>query len=276
MERIHKAWAEFKFDGTRIQLHFAKEGNSFPNKIAHDKETQKNLFDSKESKFFIKTFTRNLEETTHQYPEIIEAAKEQIKADSVILDGEGIGYNKETGEFLPFQETIQRKRKYNITETAKKIPFKYFVFDILYLNGESVIDKPLIERRKLLTSVIQPGQVIEVDDHIETEEFEKLEEYFEMAKSQGLEGIVVKTPDDHYQAGARSYSWIKYKTADQKLLSDSVDCVVLGYYHGRGVRSKFGIGGFLVGVYDKDRNVYKNISKIGTGLKEEDLIFLKK
>jgi DNA ligase-1 len=120
-----------------------------------------------------------LEETTHQYPEIIEAAKEQIKADSVILDGEGIGYNKETGEFLPFQETIQRKRKYNITETAKKIPFKYFVFDILYLNGESVIDKPLIERRKLLASVIQPGQVIEVDDHIETEEFEKLEEYFE-------------------------------------------------------------------------------------------------
>ncbi len=120
-----------------------------------------------------------MEETTHQYPEIIEAAKEQIKADSVILDGEGIGYNKETGEFLPFQETIQRKRKYNITETAKKIPFKYFVFDILYLNGESVIDKPLIERRKLLASVIQPGQVIEVDDHIETEEFEKLEEYFE-------------------------------------------------------------------------------------------------
>jgi DNA ligase-1 len=118
--------------------------------------------------------------------------------------------------------------------------------------------------------------VIEVDDHIETEEFEKLEEYFEMAKSQGLEGIVVKTPDDHYQAGARSYSWIKYKTADQKLLSDSVDCVILGYYHGRGVRSKFGIGGFLVGVYDKDRNVYKTISKIGTGLTEEDLIFLKK
>jgi DNA ligase-1 len=276
LEKIHKAWAEFKFDGTRIQLHFAKEGNSFPNKIAHDKETQKNLFDSKESKFFIKTFTRNLEETTHQYPEIIEAAKKQIKADSVILDGEGIGYNKETGEFLPFQETIQRKRKYNITETAKKIPFKYFVFDILYLNGESVIDKPLVERRKLLASVIQPGQVIEVDDHIETEEFEKLEEYFEMAKSQGLEGIVVKTPNDHYQAGARSYSWIKYKTADQKLLSDSVDCVILGYYHGRGVRSKFGIGGFLVGVYDKDRNVYKTISKIGTGLTEEDLIFLKK
>jgi DNA ligase-1 len=275
LKRINKAWAEFKFDGTRVQLHFAKDGNYQRAKL-DDSNTQKDLFEDKKDNFFIKTFTRNLEETTYQYPEIIEAAKKQIKANSVILDGEGIGYNKETGRFLPFQETIQRKRKYNIAETAKKIPFKYFVFDILYLNGKSVIEKPLAERRKLLTEIIQPGQVIEVDDHIETEEFEKLEEYFELAKSKGLEGIVVKTPEDPYQAGARSYSWIKYKTADQKLLSDTIDCVVLGYYHGRGVRSKFGIGGFLVGVYDKEKNTYKTVSKIGTGLTEEDLMFLKK
>jgi len=118
--------------------------------------------------------------------------------------------------------------------------------------------------------------VINVDDFIETDEFEKLKEYFEIAKARGLEGIVVKTPEDPYQAGARSYSWIKYKKADQKLLSDTVDCVVLGYYFGKGVRSKFGIGGFLVGVYDKNKDIFRTVSKIGTGLKEEDWIKLKK
>jgi DNA ligase-1 len=275
MERINKVWAEFKFDGTRVQLHFAKEGH-YQNRKKSANKPQSDLFEKNEDKFLIKTFTRNLEETTHQYPDIIEGAKKQIDAESVILDGEGIGYNKETGEFLPFQETMQRKRKYNIAETAKDIPFKYFVFDILYLNGESVIEKPLSERRKLLTEVIKTGDVIEVDEYLETEEFEELEEYFELAKSQGLEGLVVKTPEDPYQAGARSYSWIKYKTADQKLLSDSVDCVVLGYYYGKGVRSKFGIGGFLVGVYDRDSNTYKTVSKIGTGLTEDGLMYLKK
>ena len=275
MERINNVWAEFKFDGTRVQLHFAKEGH-YQKRKQIDKESQSGLFGDLKDGFMVKTFTRNLEETTHQYPDIVEAAKKQIKADSVILDGEGIGYNKSTGEFLPFQETMQRKRKYNIAETAKNIPFKYFVFDILYLNGESIIEKPLTERRKLLAKTVQPGTVIEVDDHLETDEFEKLEEYFDIAKAKGLEGIVVKTPGDPYQAGARSYSWIKYKKADQKLLSDTVDCVILGYYHGKGVRSKFGVGGFLVGVYDREKDLYKTVSKIGTGLTEEDLAYLKK
>ncbi|MFZ2664390.1 MAG: ATP-dependent DNA ligase [Patescibacteria group bacterium] len=273
-ERIKHMWAEFKFDGTRVQLHFDRG-----KKIKKTKDFQSNLFGSekadKKEDIFIKSFTRNLEDTTHQYPEIIAAAKKQIKADSVILDGEGIGFNKETGEFLPFQETMQRKRKYNIAETAKDIPFKYFVFDILYLDGKSLIDKSLKERRGILTKIILPGEVIKVDEYLETDEFEDLEEYFQKAKSLGLEGIVVKTPEKAYEAGARSYSWVKYKTADRNLLSDSIDCVVLGYYNGKGARSKFGIGGFLVGIYDDKKESFKTISKIGTGLTEEDWVKLK-
>ena len=143
-------WAEFKFDGTRVQLHMDK------NKQVKNKESeQTSLFGGDKSKILLKTFTRNLEETTHQYPDLVEAAKKQIKADSVILDGEAIGYNKETGAFLPFQETIQRKRKHNVEELAKTIPLKYFVFDILYLNGKSMIDKTLRERKAILTSLIE-------------------------------------------------------------------------------------------------------------------------
>jgi DNA ligase-1 len=269
-ERIPNVWAEFKFDGTRVQLHMDKNKESL-----RTIDNQTSLFKSDAGEFLLKTFTRNLEETTHQYPDILEAAKKQINADSVILDGEAIGYNPKTGEFLAFQETIQRKRKYDVAATAKNIPLKYFVFDILYLNGKSLIDEPLEARRKILESVVKKGDVISVAEHFDSDTLEGLEESFELAKSKNLEGIIVKKADDHYQAGARSYSWIKLKKADEKLLADSIDCVLLGYYFGKGDRSVFGIGGFLVGIYDDETDTFKTITKVGTGLKEDDWIKLK-
>ncbi len=263
-ERIPNVWAEFKFDGTRVQLHMDKA-----TKVKAE-TPQESLFEKTKDAYLIKTFTRNLEETTHQYPDLVEAAQKQIKADSVILDGEAIGFNRETGEFLPFQETIQRKRKYDVQSMTETIPLKYFVFDILYLNGELQIDKPLKERKKILKTVIKSGDTIKIAENFETKDFDKLVEYYEEAKEKGLEGIIVKNSEDPYQAGARSYSWIKLKKADEKLLDDSVDCVLLGYYHGKGVRSKFGIGGFLVGVYDTETDTFKTITKVGTGLTDEE------
>lgn len=268
MKRIKNVWAEFKFDGTRVQLHLDRDKYI-------SGEVQNSLFDTEDNKILIRTYTRNLEETTHQYPDIVLAADKQIRAQSIILDGEAIGFNKKTGEFLPFQETIQRKRKHDIEETAKNIPLKYYVFDILFLNGQSLIDKTLRERRKILDKIIDKGDTIIVDEHLETDRFEDLKKYYETAKEKKLEGLIAKNPEDMYQAGARSYSWIKLKSADEKLLKDSIDCVVLGYYYGKGVRSKFGIGGFLVGIYDEKENNFKTITKIGTGLTEEDWGVLK-
>ncbi len=276
IERMGTVWAEFKFDGTRVQLHFDKSKKAEGEKMT--------LFSSgNDNKFLIKTFTRNLEETTHMYPDLIEAAEKQITAKSAILDGEAVGYDKDTGEFLPFQEIMQRKRKYDIAEMAKEIPLKYFTFDLLYCNGETLIDKSLRERKKILKSIIKSVETskygkddkIIVDDYLETDDPEKLYEYFELAKDKGLEGLIAKRPEDVYQAGARSFSWIKLKRADERLLDDSVDCVILGYYFGRGVRSKFGLGGFLVGIYDEKEGMFKTISKIGTGLTEETLAKLK-
>lgn len=258
-------WAEYKLDGTRVQLHLDK-----------GKKIQeiKTLFEE-ESSYLVKTFTRNLEETTNMYPDIIYAAKKQIDAKSVILDGEAIGYDRETNEFLPFQEIMQRKRKYDVQETLKNVPLKYFVFDLLYLNGKSLIDLPLRERKEKLKNIIKEGNVITVASHIETESSDDLYDYFNKAKEQNLEGLIIKKPDDAYQAGARSYSWIKLKRADEALLNDSVDCVVLGYYAGKGTRSKLGIGGVLLGVFDEKEEKFKTISKLGTGLTEEEFIRLK-
>lgn len=270
VEKMGVVRAEFKLDGTRVQLHLdrSKATESKPS-------TQSDLFGTKDIDYLIKTYTRNLEETTHQYPDIISAASKQVAADSVILDGEAIGYDKKTGEFLPFQETIQRKRKHGIGESAKNIPLKYFVFDILFLNGKSLMRESLSNRRTQLEKIINKGEVIVVNEYLQTDDSEKLQEYFDTARKKGLEGLILKKPGDEYQAGARSYSWVKLKVADQKLLEDSIDCVVLGYYSGRGVRSKLGIGGFLAGVLDPKTDVFKTISKIGTGLTDEQFIKMK-
>lgn len=271
IDKLKQCWAEFKFDGTRVQLHMDK------NKKFQLEVKQKDLFgELKQKDYLIKTFTRNLEDSTHQHPDIAHAAMTQIKADSVILDGEAIGIDKKTGEFLPFQQIMQRKRKHAVKEMAAEIPLQYFVFDILYLDGESLINKPLKERHDVLEQIIEENEVIKIAEHISTQDEDALSDYFEVAKKLNLEGLIIKKPEDPYQAGARSYSWVKLKSADEKLLDDSVDLVVLGYYRGRGERSKFGIGGFLAGVWDQDKSKFVTITKVGTGLKDEDWKHMKK
>ncbi|MFA6981998.1 MAG: ATP-dependent DNA ligase [Patescibacteria group bacterium] len=260
------AWAEYKLDGTRVQLHLDR------GKKSTEKASQTALFGEE---ILVRTFTRNLEETTHQFPDIVEAAKDQINAESVILDGEAIGYDKKTGNFLTFQEIIKRKRKYDIGGMAKEIPLKYFVFDVLYRNGKALMDLPLVERRQILNETIKPGGLIEVDYHEEITDPDELMSFFERSKEKGLEGLVIKNPKSTYQAGARSFSWIKMKKGDSDLLADDFDCVILGYYFGKGSRSSFGIGGFLAGVYDVESDTFKSLTKVGTGLKDEDFAIFK-
>jgi DNA ligase 1 len=267
IEKMGSAWAEYKIDGTRVQLHLDKT-----------KEAEKRadtLFAQDQKGIFVKTYTRNLDETTHQFPDIIAAAKKHIKAESVILDGEAIAYDKKTGNFLTFQETIKRKRKHGVEDIKNTIPLKYLVFDIIYHNGKSLIEMPLHKRNALLQEIVEENDVIECIDHLKTTDAEELEGFFVEAKDKNLEGIMAKNPDSGYEAGARAFSWVKLKRIESGNLQDTVDCVVLGYYFGKGVRANFGIGGFLVGVYDKEKNEFKTISKIGTGLKDEDWVTLK-
>jgi DNA ligase-1 len=264
IEKLSNCWCEYKFDGTRVQLHFDKR---IRNKTS-------DLFEEK-TNFLIKTYTRNLEESTHQYPDLVKASIEQIDAESVILDGEAIGFNKETGEYLPFQETIQRKRKHNVAEIAEQIPLKYLVFDLLYYNGEETVKLPLIERRKLLDRIIKKGKVIEIDSHVETSSEEEVSTFFKEAKNKGLEGIMIKKPDSTYEAGARAFSWIKFKREEDSEILDTIDVVVMGYFYGKGVRSDFGIGGFLVGVFNSETLTYQTVSKIGSGLSDEEWVKIK-
>jgi DNA ligase-1 len=271
IEKMGEVWLEYKFDGTRVQLHLDKD-----KKMEVESFSQQDLFDVKKKMTFTRTFTRNLEETTHQFPDIVAGANKQIDAKSVILDGEAVGYNRKTGKFLPFQETIQRKRKHGIAAAAKAIPLRYMVFDILYLNGKSLVDEPLTKRRELLKSIVKDGEVIKIDINEQTEDASKVEKFHKDALKKGLEGIMVKKINSPYQAGARNFTWVKLKKLEEQILSDTVECTILGYYHGRGTRAKFGIGGFLVALWDEKDGKFKTLTKVGSGLKDDDWVKLKK
>lgn len=245
IEKLGQCLVEPKYDGFRLQVH--KKGNE------------------------VKMFSRNLEQVAYMYPDLKQAVLEQISAESIIFEGEAIGFDPQTDEFLPFQETSQRRRKYDIEELSQKIPLKLFVFELLYFNGQSFINKKLMERKAKIRSILKSepeANLVIAEDHLvsKTEEIEVL---FDQYVSEGLEGIMAKKIDGVYKPGAREFNWIKFKASYSQKINDTIDTVVLGYYYGKGKRSEFGIGAFLVGVYDKNLDKFCSIAKIGTGVSDQ-------
>jgi len=233
-----------KWDGFRVQLH--KNGDE------------------------IRMYSRNLEDMTHMFPELIEGARKQIKAKTAILDSEALAYQPESEEFLPFQETTKRRRKHNIAEVAKSLPLKAFVFDVLYANGKSLIDTPLLERRKIMQEIVEGTDILIPSPGRILHKPEELQLMLDDSISKGLEGVVVKRPDSLYEAGGRNFNWVKLKRHSAGDLTDTIDTVILGYIYGRGKRTEFGAGALLVGVYDKKADEFVSVSKIGTGLTDEE------
>ncbi len=233
-----------KYDGFRVQIH--KDGD----KVA--------------------IYSRNLENMSLMFPELITATKRDIKVATVILDGEAIAYNPDTEEYLPFQETTKRRRKYGIDELAAKLPLRAFIFDILYLGGRDVTPLTYEERLKLVEETIKGSEILLPAPLIKTDSVEVLTKELLDNISKGLEGVVVKRLEAPYTAGGRNFNWVKLKRHTSGELTDTVDLVLLGYYFGKGKRTAFGAGGLLAGVYDQDKDEFVSITKIGTGLSDEE------
>ena len=257
IEKMGTVDVQYKYDGFRVQIHLDRRptGLNAQNLVGQDE---------------VKMFSRNLENMTHMFPELIEATRVQVKAKTAILDTEALAYNVESEEFLPFQETTKRRRKHGIEEMAKKLPLKAFVFDILYKNGESLIDNPLEERIKILKETIREDGVLIPSKNYTVSDPKKLGLLLEDAISKGLEGVVIKRLDSLYEAGGRNFNWVKLKRHSAGELQDTIDCVILGYISGKGKRTAFGAGALLVGVYDKKKDMFVSVSKIGTGLSDEE------
>jgi DNA ligase-1 len=248
IKKIGRAAVEAKYDGFRCQVH--KNGKK------------------------IEIFSRNLERMTHMFPEITNATL-QLPAKEVIIEGEALATNEDTGELLPFQVTIQRKRKHGIDALSKEFPLRFFAFELLYLDGVDYTRKPYIERRSTVVNLVRDNPVIEPAVMFETEDPIEIHAHFEEFVETGLEGIVAKRLDSHYTAGARNFNWIKLKRSYKGELADTVDVCIIGYYLGKGSRARFGIGALLGAVYDPETDTFKTVSKIGTGFTEDELAQLK-
>jgi len=218
----------------------------------------------------VKIYSRRQEDLTHMFPDIAETVKKFVNLENAILDGEAIAYNENTGEYLPFQQTIRRKRKYDIEKMQKEFPMHVFFFDIMF-NGKDLTSVPFAERRGILEKAVNENEVLKLSDLIVTDNSEDLTKYFNDAVSKGLEGIIAKDLNAPYTVGARKFSWIKLKRSYAGELSDSVDVVIIGYYEGKGKRTQFGFGGVLTAVYDKEEGIFKSIARVGSGFSEEQM-----
>ena len=285
IKRLGKEFAaEPKFDGFRVQVHIGPHLRGpvagFPPASARSSLSSSNERRAVGSPAIratpseirgVELFSRNLENTTLAFPDLVEGAKKEIKAKSVILEGEAIAYNPQTHEFLPFQETTKRRRKYKIEEMIKQLPLVLFAFDLLYLNGKDITQKPYRERRKLLESIVsKDGNIVKIAEEKILKSAKEVTDFFNEAISQGLEGLMLKKLDSPYVAGGRGFHWVKFKRSQAGQLTDTVDCVLLGVYSGKGKRTEFGVGGLLVGVYDGKKDEFVSISRIGTGLTDDE------
>ncbi len=245
MEKMHgECSVDQKYDGFRCQVH--KSGKK------------------------VKIYSRRLEDTTEMYPDLAQAVIGEMKADSIIFEGEALAYNEDTREFLPFQETIRRKRKHGVEEKVQEMPLHLFAFDMMYLDGESYMEEPYKERRGRLEKVIKGGVIRPAGSTI-AKSSKELQQFFQESIEEGLEGIIAKDMNAPYVAGARKFSWIKMKRSYRGELEDTVDLVIVGYYLGRGMRAEFKFGGLLGAVYNKKRDMFETISRIGSGFTEAQM-----
>ncbi len=250
IEKLGKCAVETKLDGFRLQCHKSKNN--------------------------VTIFSRQSENMTKMFPDLVKAIREQINADTAIFEAEAIAFNEDTGEFFPFQITMQRKRKYGIVEKTEEFPLKLFCFDVMYLNGKNLMRLAFTERRKKLEGILKTGTIIAPTELIITDNAQKLNSFFEDNISRGLEGIIAKDLNAPYIAGARKFAWIKLKRSYKGELQDTVDVVIIGYYKGKGKRTQFGLGGLLTAVYNKENDSFESIAKIGTGMTEQTLADLEK
>ncbi len=243
LERTHgTAAVEQKYDGFRVQVH--RDGDK------------------------VRLFSRRLENTTEMFPDLVDAVIDEIDTEKVIFEGEALAFNEATSEYLPFQETIQRKRKHDIKKMAEELPLHLFAFDLLYKDGRDWLGEPYEKRRAEIEHMLKKGKLISPTTRIVTKSAKELDSFFASSIENGLEGVMAKDLQAPYIAGARKFSWIKLKRSYRAKLADSMDLVILGYYLGKGSRAEFKFGGLLCGVYNSRRDMFETISRIGTGFTE--------
>ncbi len=236
-----RAVLEFKYDGMRVQIH--KKGSN------------------------VKVFTRRLEDITKQFPDIVEAVRDLVGAEECIIEGEAVGYDPDTGDMIPFQKLSKRiKRKYDIGEMREKIPVTVNLFDMVYLEGQTMIDSSLNERWSALENIIdQEENRMKLADHIVTSDIEEAQKFYQKALNQGQEGIMMKSLKSEYQPGSRVGHMVKLKPVMEKL-----DLTIVAAEWGEGRRSDW-MGSYTLACRDKETGEFETVGNMATGFTDEQL-----
>ncbi|GLI65526.1 hypothetical protein VaNZ11_009081 [Volvox africanus] len=239
---------EYKYDGERAQVHVVDGGKT------------------------VHIFSRNAENNTPKYPDIVARLRGLLKphVQSIVFDSEAVAYDPANKKILPFQVLSTRARK-DVSVGEIKVQVVLFAFDCLYLNGESLLHKPLTERREALYGALteKEGQ-LEFASAKTSRDVEELESFLTESVEAGTEGLIVKTLADTYEPSKRSSHWLKLKKDYMEGVGDTFDVVPLGAFYGKGKRTGV-FGAYLLGIYDPDTEAYQTISKLGTGFSEEQL-----
>jgi DNA ligase-1 len=246
-----KCVAEYKYDGERLQAH--KDGDE------------------------VTLFSRRLENISSQYPDAVELFRQYVKAKEAILECECVAVDLNTGEMRPFQELMHRRRKYGVEKAVEEYPVSLFMFEALYVDGKDLTLEAYPLRRKFLEKTVKKSDRVTLADRIVTDDVAELEKFFQEAIENGCEGLVCKSvaKDSVYQAGARGWLWIKYKRDYKSEMSDTVDLVIVGAFHGRGKRAG-AYGALLLAAYNSQNDTFETVTKCGTGFTDEDLAKLPK
>ena len=245
IKRIENEFAaEYKLDGERVQIHI---------------ENKK-----------VVLFSRSLENITSYYPDIVEKISKSINADDGIFEAEIVAINENTGNFLPFQELMHRRRKYKLEKAVADYPITVNFFDMLYYNGNDYLNTPYNTRRKNLEEIIKENEFSKLIPMSIVKNTADISEVLENSINSGCEGLMLKVLDAQYRAGSRGSNWLKLKREYQNDLGDSLDLVVVGACFGRGRRTgKYGT--LLLSTYNSENDSFPTICKVGTGFTDENL-----
>jgi len=227
---------EYKLDGARIQIHKSNDA--------------------------VRIFSRRLTDVTESLPEIVELVKDEVKAQQVILDGEVIAVGEEKSPLL-FQHVMRRfRRVHGIEEMTKQIPVELQLFDVIYLNGQSLIDLPYLERRKKLAEIVRH---IPLTNQIVTKNPNQAEQFLKEALDKGHEGLVAKKLDSPYTPGIRGKRWFKIKRTLEPL-----DLVIVAAEWGYGRRHNW-LSDYYLAAQDPEKGGFQVVGKTFKGLTDQEI-----
>ena len=236
--------AEYKLDGERVQIH---------------KQSDK-----------IVLFSRRLENITQYYPDIVERIGKTLNVNEGVFEAEIVPINENTGEFLPFQELMHRRRKHKLDKAVSQYPITVNFFDVLYYDKKDCLNLECSERRKILEQIVHEDNFSKLVPMLFVKNENEIEDFLENSINAGCEGLMLKDPSAPYRAGMRGSNWLKLKREYRNELGDSLDLIVIGAYFGRGRRTGL-YGTLLLATYNPEKDNLPSICKVGTGFTDESL-----